>query len=159
MTTRELFIKTLMAEQKATINVLKAVNEDKWDYRPDPVTKTGKDIATLIGYEPNSIANLIRDKKFGWHQPEDPKSVNELIEMCEKGFVDTKKAAEEISDEDWENVEIVVPMPKGEWKDKVGMMAFGFLLDMIHHRGQLSVYLRAMGGKVPSIYGPSGDSQ
>jgi uncharacterized damage-inducible protein DinB len=27
-----------------------------------------------------------------------------------------------------------------------------------HHRGQLSAYLRAMGGKVPSIYGPSADT-
>jgi uncharacterized damage-inducible protein DinB len=31
------------------------------------------------------------------------------------------------------------------------------LCDQIHHRGQLSVYLRMAGGKVPSIYGPSGD--
>ena len=35
------------------------------------------------------------------------------------------------------------------------MMAF--LFDMIHHRGQLSTYLRPMGGKVPAIYGPSAD--
>ena len=34
---------------------------------------------------------------------------------------------------------------------------FGFLLDIIHHRGQLSTYLRPMGAKVPGIYGPSGD--
>jgi uncharacterized damage-inducible protein DinB len=32
------------------------------------------------------------------------------------------------------------------------------MLDAIHHRGQLSTYLRPMGGKVPSIYGPSGDT-
>ena len=37
-------------------------------------------------------------------------------------------------------------------------MLWGFLLDMIHHRGQLSTYVRPMGGKVPSIYGPSGDT-
>ena len=29
----------------------------------------------------------------------------------------------------------------------------------VHHRGQLSAYLRSMGGKIPSIYGPSGDTQ
>ena len=34
---------------------------------------------------------------------------------------------------------------------------WGFLHDMIHHRGQLTVYIRPMGGKVPAIYGPSGD--
>ena len=36
-------------------------------------------------------------------------------------------------------------------------MLFGFLFDAIHHRGQLSSYLRPMGAKVPSIYGPSAD--
>jgi len=35
--------------------------------------------------------------------------------------------------------------------------AWGFLLDMIHHRGQLTTYLRPMGAKVPQIYGPSAD--
>jgi uncharacterized damage-inducible protein DinB len=29
----------------------------------------------------------------------------------------------------------------------------------VHHRGQLSTYLRPMGGKVPGIYGPSADTQ
>ncbi len=33
------------------------------------------------------------------------------------------------------------------------------LMHAIHHRGQLSAYLRPMGGKVPSIYGPSGDEE
>jgi uncharacterized damage-inducible protein DinB len=39
------------------------------------------------------------------------------------------------------------------------MMEFiwDFMFDAIHHRGQLSAYLRPMGGKVPSIYGPSAD--
>ena len=35
--------------------------------------------------------------------------------------------------------------------------AWGFLLDMIHHRGQISTYLRPMGSTVPQIYGPSAD--
>jgi uncharacterized damage-inducible protein DinB len=36
-------------------------------------------------------------------------------------------------------------------------MAWGFLLDQIHHRGQLTTYLRPMGSTVPAIYGPSAD--
>ena len=35
--------------------------------------------------------------------------------------------------------------------------AWGFFFDIIHHRGQLSTYLRPMGAKVPQIYGPSAD--
>ena len=43
------------------------------------------------------------------------------------------------------------------WEDTVGELVWGHLLDGIHHRGQLSTYLRPMGSKVPSIYGPSAD--
>jgi uncharacterized damage-inducible protein DinB len=43
------------------------------------------------------------------------------------------------------------------WEDSLGEFVWGFLFDEIHHRGQLSTYLRPMGSKVPSIYGPSGD--
>jgi uncharacterized damage-inducible protein DinB len=39
----------------------------------------------------------------------------------------------------------------------LGDILRGFLYDAVHHRGQLTTYLRPMGGKVPSIYGPSGD--
>jgi uncharacterized damage-inducible protein DinB len=46
---------------------------------------------------------------------------------------------------------------KVEWETTRGKMAWGLLLDLIHHRGQLSVYIRNMGGRVPAIYGPSGD--
>ena len=48
---------------------------------------------------------------------------------------------------------------KLDWESTRGLMAWSFLLDAVHHRGQLSTYIRPMGGKVPSIYGPSGDSK
>jgi uncharacterized damage-inducible protein DinB len=43
-------------------------------------------------------------------------------------------------------------------KDTVGGLLWLALFDAVHHRGQLSTYIRPMGGKVPSIYGPSADS-
>jgi DinB family len=36
-------------------------------------------------------------------------------------------------------------------------IAWGFLFDIVHHRGQITTYLRPMGAKVPQIYGPSAD--
>jgi len=41
----------------------------------------------------------------------------------------------------------------------LGFTAWILLFDIIHHRGQLSSYLRPMGGRHPDIYGPSGDSE
>jgi uncharacterized damage-inducible protein DinB len=46
---------------------------------------------------------------------------------------------------------IMIDLPLGE-------LLWFFFFDAIHHRGQLSTYIRPMGGKVPAIYGPSGDA-
>ena len=43
-------------------------------------------------------------------------------------------------------------------KDTVGGLLWLALFDAVHHRGQLSTYIRPMGGKGPSIYGPSADT-
>jgi len=48
-------------------------------------------------------------------------------------------------------------LPGGEWKMPQPEAFWGNLMDEVHHRGQLTVYLRLAGGKVPSIYGPSRD--
>jgi len=62
-------------------------------------------------------------------------------------------------------------LDKSEWQSKARLLIDGQLyreapvgeflwyifFDAIHHRGQLSTYIRPMGGQVPSIYGPSGD--
>ena len=43
------------------------------------------------------------------------------------------------------------------WQDTIENFVWGFFFDALHHRGQLTTYLRPMGGKVPAIYGPSAD--
>jgi uncharacterized damage-inducible protein DinB len=55
---------------------------------------------------------------------------------------------------------MVIAFPSGpKQMGEIRVMDFLWLMlmDSIHHRGQLSVYIRPAGGKVPSIYGPSGD--
>lgn len=42
---------------------------------------------------------------------------------------------------------------------KASVMRSFVLNHMVHHRGQMTVYLRMLGVKIPSIYGPSGDEQ
>jgi uncharacterized damage-inducible protein DinB len=44
-------------------------------------------------------------------------------------------------------------------KDTVGGLLWIALFDIVHHRGQLTTYIRPMSGKVPSIYGPSADDE
>ena len=62
-----------------------------------------------------------------------------------------------VDDAKWDSQARLKMDGKVMWEAPLGDMLFGFLLDAIHHRGQLSSYLRPMGAKVPSIYGPSAD--
>jgi len=62
-----------------------------------------------------------------------------------------------VDDAKWDSKARLLMDGKAGWETTLGDMLFGFLFDAIHHRGQLSSYLRLMGAKVPSIYGPSAD--
>jgi uncharacterized damage-inducible protein DinB len=75
-----------------------------------------------------------------------------------RGFAAAAQAAGALSDADWQRPARLLLNGKPEWETTRGRMAWGLLLDLIHHRGQLSVYLRPMGARVPAIYGPSGDA-
>ena len=47
--------------------------------------------------------------------------------------------------------------PSSGASDRAAGMAWGFLFDIIHHRGQITTYLRPMGSTVPQVYGPTAD--
>lgn len=159
MTSRELFIKTMKSEQKAFEAVLKAVNQKKWDYKPDPKTRNAKSLAGQLAIQMTAIASIVKNRKYLPSRSPELKSISAMVKQSKTGFTDLQKALNKIEDKAWETTTITMKFPGGEWKDTLGMMSWGFLLDMIHHRGQLSTYLRSMGGKVPAIYGPSGDSK
>lgn len=61
-----------------------------------------------------------------------------------------------LSDQEWEKGQSSMG---DTWKSKKYEMTWGFLFDAIHHRGQLSTYLREMGASIPAIYGLSADTK
>jgi len=63
-----------------------------------------------------------------------------------------------MDDESWNRTAQFYYQGKVVSEQPVGQFLWFILFDAIHHRGQLSAYLRPMGGQVPSIYGPSADS-
>jgi uncharacterized damage-inducible protein DinB len=81
-----------------------------------------------------------------------------MIRAYEKAHSELAPILEQVDDRTWDDKvtqfvvdgRVYVELP-------LGQMFWIGLFDAIHHRGQLSVYLRPMGGRVPSIYGPSAD--
>lgn len=160
MTEREFFIYTVNDEAPRFERALGAIPDTNADYRPDPKSKTALELAAMMASEAVMIKTILETGDINFATAEKPAvgSVAELTAAFTKSLKETVAVAENMSDEAWESEARGHMNGEHEWKSPKGKMAFSFLLDLVHHRGQLSTYFRAMGGKVPSIYGPSADS-
>lgn len=160
MTVKELVIKTLADEAPIFERVIKAIPETHRDWKPDPKSKTAIELAATIAGETKILIAFLDKGEFdfaNFTRPDD-KEPDEIAAVAVAGLRETKEFAEKMTEEQW-NAEARMLMGGKEvgWNQPRGLMLYGMMLDIIHHRGQLSTYLRAMGGKVPSIYGPSAD--
>ena len=89
--------------------------------------------------------------------PRPAPTVPEAVAAYERNAEDLQKRLPLIDDDRWNTQAKFLVDGNVAWETSLGDMLFGFLFDAIHHRGQLSSYLRPMGAKVPAIYGPSAD--
>ena len=153
------FAALMTGEFAATCKVLAAVKDDTRDYKPDDKSRSAWELATHLATADVWFLDSVLGGKFEW-DPEKVKqvegafgSVAEVVAFYEKTFPEKLKALQ--------------AMPAGELAKNIsffGMMempAVSFLgmanNHSVHHRGQLAAYLRAMGSKVPAIYGGSAD--
>lgn len=163
MTNKEFFIKTLGEEKMKFRNIIEAVPDDQFSYKVHDRAREAGNIASQLAVQWEAISGIVTKgiPTFDAHSMElAGKSKQDLLQTFDAGFEQLTKDIQSVVDESWENDMSVLDMgPTGKWEDKKYNMAWGFLFDAIHHRGQLSTYLRAMGAKVPSIYGPTADTQ
>ncbi len=157
MTNKEFFLETIKAEVPKFRVAIDALPDDKFNYKVDDRAREAGNIAAQLAVQWKAISGIIKTgaPDFNPHEMEN-QSKEDMLTKYDSGMAELQKDVEAVSNEDWDNGDASM----GEtWKDKKGKMAWGFFLDAVHHRGQLSTYLRAMGARVPSIYGPSADEQ
>jgi len=162
-TGKQEFLETYDEEHAKTMRVLKAYPKDKLDLRPHPKSKTARELAFVFVLERGLGTKVWHDEfakgaKVGASgTPAPPEDWDELLAALEKAHKDFRDLVSAASDAELEeNVQFMVgPKQMGAISRKDWIW---FLLhDQIHHRGQFSIYLRMADGKVPAIYGPSGD--
>ena len=162
MNTKEYFLKTLNDEQSKFRSAIEALPEDKYGHKVHEKSREAGNLAAQLAVQWEAISGIITKgvPAFDSHKMGSLNNKAEALKTFDAGFEQLKKDVEAVSNESWESEVAVLDMgPNGKWEDKKYNMAWGFLFDAIHHRGQLSTYLRAMGATVPSIYGPSADTK
>ena len=158
---KEQFLQTYEREHATTMRVLRAYPEDKLDLRPEPGCRTARELAWIFVLERGLGTSVFRDefgKKGGsGGPPPPPQSWAELLAALERAHQDFGDLVRSTSPEELAGKVKFMVGPKQVGEVTRADFAWFLLHDQIHHRGQFSIYLRMAGGKVPSIYGPSGD--
>jgi uncharacterized damage-inducible protein DinB len=156
---KEFFIKHWEKEGPATRKVIIRIPEDRSDYKPEPKSRNAREIAWLIVREEASLVDGLEKGAFDWVEVPCPAKVSQVVAQYEKQHDALTKRLKAIPASKWETKMPFLFDGQEVMRENGYDMAWGFLLDQIHHRGQLSTYLRPMGAKVPAIYGPSADEQ
>ncbi|MEP7168504.1 MAG: DinB family protein [Bacteroidota bacterium] len=159
MTTKEYFLQTWLTEAKTTINAFKALPTDKLDYRPHPKTRSAMEIVNHLAPHTNEILGVLETGTLNYVTNASFPTVEDAINAFETANAKLEKAVNSVDEKTWD--EKIVPMMIGEnkvWECPMRDMCWSFLLDIIHHRGQLSTYYRPMGTRNPSIYGPTAET-
>jgi uncharacterized damage-inducible protein DinB len=144
-------------EHRSTRSVIEAIPQSHADYRPDPYSKTAMELAWHIVAAEHRFYGGVVAGAFDFspiHKPETAKTGGDIGNWYGESFA---RNFEELSKLSGEQLVKVVDFRGFFQLPAVAYINFA-LHHTIHHRGQLSTYLRAMGGKVPAIYGESHDS-
>jgi uncharacterized damage-inducible protein DinB len=132
---RSLFTEFWTKESTTTRKVLGRIPEGS-DYRPDPKSRTAQEIAWQIVWSPPLL----------------PATMQEVRDAYEKQRAGMAQRWKALPAERWDGTLEFFGSQR-----PASPMAWSFLFDIVHHRGQITTYLRPMGSTVPQIYGPSRD--
>ena len=157
----ELLITIWEGEFPATCGVLAAVKDDNRHYKPDAKSRTAWDLATHLAHADMWFLDSIATGKFEW-DPEQVrqaeaqfKSVDDIVAFYKRAFPERMQALRALPGD--KLTSMISMFGNFDWP---AVRYIGFATNhSMHHRGQLAAYLRAMGSRVPNIYGPSADDK
>jgi uncharacterized damage-inducible protein DinB len=158
MDSKEIFLRIWEREFQTTVRVFKAFSAAQLEFKAHERSRSVRDLAWQCVVDEGVIAstearNDLRNVPAG---PPPPQTMEEIVAAYENAHAQAVVKVSRFSEEEF-NRTVSCVLAGGEWKMPQPEAFWGNLMDEVHHRGQLTVYLRLAGGKVPSIYGPSGD--
>ena len=151
MDEQALFTNFWTSESRTTRTVLSRIPNGSV-YRPDPRSRTAQEIAWQIVCEEKMLIDALETGVARWAPAEEPADMSGVLDAYDRQSADVIARLERLPEAHWRG-----DLEFFGRERPAAPMAWSFLFDIVHHRGQISTYLRAMGSTVPSIYGPSAD--
>jgi uncharacterized damage-inducible protein DinB len=151
------FLPGFKNEHRITKTVIAAIPPDKSDYRPDEISKTALELAWHIAATEMRFMDAVAAGEFEFTprpRPDTVKTPDDLNRWYTENF---DQRIEKLSQLSNEHLAKIVDF-RGMFQLPAVMFVNFVQQHSVHHRGQLSMYLRPMGAKVPSIYGESYDA-
>lgn len=156
MTTREFYLQRRQAELPAFLRVLKALPKDQLSYKPHERSPSAEQLVWTLTGELASAIDVARSHSAEW-KTLPPPPLEEMLRLFEERANELYQLISDMDEASWEQFSQFYYEGKLINEQPTSQFLWMIHFDAIHHRGQLSAYLRPMGGKVPSIYGPSAD--
>ena len=151
------YLPGLKNEHGLTKSIIEAIPRDKSDYRPDTVSKSALDLAWHIIATEMRFMEAVPAGAFDFTPRPRPESIKDSADLARWYAENFAARFEKLTKLSPDQLLKVVDF-RGMFQ-LPAVMYLGFVQQhSIHHRGQLSMYLRPMGAKVPSIYGESYDA-
>lgn len=150
-------IPTLKTEHQLTNRVIEAIPNQNTDYRHDAACRTALDLAWHIVAAEKRFFNAVIAGAFDFtplSRPDTMRTGADIVAVSDANFSEGLAAIEKLSGE---QLTKIIDFRGAFQLPAVSYVQF-IIYHTIHHRGQLSTYLRPMGGTVPSIYGESYDA-
>ena len=165
MAFRDAFLPEFDHEMATTRKTLERVPEDKTSWKPHDTSMAMGRLAGHIAELTGFVSTTFSGDSFDFARPGAPPtqptvmtSRKQLLELFDKNVAAARAAISKASDEDLQKTWTLLSGGKTIFSmPRTDVLRSMILNHIIHHRGQLSVYLRVNQVPVPSIYGPSGD--
>jgi uncharacterized damage-inducible protein DinB len=152
-------------EIKTTRRVLERVPEDRLDWQPHAKSMTLGRLAGHLGQLLHWGQVTVEQDSFDVappdgpaYRPDPPKTKEAILDLFDKNAALARQSIESASDEAWRQPWSLLQGGNAIFtQPKIGVLRGMVLNHLIHHRGQLTVYLRLNDVPVPAVYGPSAD--
>ena len=155
------YLQELNAEYRATRLCLERIPETLYDYKPHPKSMTLGYLVLLVAEIPLWIKHMIVDSEidFVTFKHFTPKTTAELVNHYDENIEAAKQALQNSTDEQLESPFTLKSNGQVLYTSRKIVDIGTTLNHWVHHRGQLTVYMRLNDIPVPSIYGPSADEK